>query len=68
MKNYVCINGNKIQITDEQAEEITKGLAIRTTVQLSERAVGDTFRIGECEFVVLEHKEEITARYYRSWY
>lgn len=61
MKNYVCINGNKIQITDEQAEEITKGLAIRTTVKLSEREVGDTFRIGEYEFVVLEHREEITA-------
>lgn len=61
MKNYVCINGNKIQITDEQAEEITKGLAIRTTVKLSEKAVGDTFRIGEYEFVVLEHREEITA-------
>ncbi len=61
MKNYVCIGGNKIELTEEQIEKLTEGLAIRTSVRLADKAEGDTFRIGEYEFVVLEHREGTTA-------
>lgn len=60
MKNYVCINGNKIKLTEEQIAEITKSV-IPAPVKLSDKAVGDTFKIGEYEFIVLEHGKETTA-------
>lgn len=60
MKNYACINGNKIELTDEQVAEITK-IATSASVKLSDKAVGDTFKIGNHEFIVLEHSNETTA-------
>ena len=60
MKNYVCINGNKIKLTDEQITQIRKSVIPRA-FKLSDKAVGDTFKIGDYEFVVLEHSKETTA-------
>lgn len=60
MKNYACINGNKIELTDEQVAEITK-IATSASVKLSDKAVGDTFKIGNHEFIVLEQSKETTA-------
>ena len=60
MKNYLCIDGNKTELTEEQIEEIKK-IVISDRVKLSDKAVGDTFKIGEYEFIVLEHSKETTA-------
>ena len=58
--NYMMLNDQKIQLTDEQVEEIKKSLGI-TSVKLSDIPVGETFKIGEYEFIVLEHAKETTA-------
>ena len=62
MSNYIVINGKRIELTEEQVKDIiapqTKD---ETTVQLSQIAVGDTFRIEDHEFIVLEHSGDTTA-------
>ena len=60
MKNYVCINGNKIELTDEQVAQFNKS-AVSKYVKLSQKKVGDTLKIGKYEFIVLEHSKETTA-------
>ena len=60
MKNYVCINGNKIELTDEQVAQIKRSI-ITAAVKLSDKEIGETFRIGDYEFVVLEHRDGTTA-------
>ena len=54
MKNYLCIDGKRIELTEDQIAEITKSV-ITAPVKLSDKAVGDTFKIGEYEFIALEH-------------
>ena len=60
MKNYICFNGKKIELTSEQVAEMKKSLGI-SEVKLSDISIGKTFKIGEHEFIVLEHMEEGTA-------
>ena len=60
MKNYICFNGKKIELTSEQVAEMKKSLGI-SEVKLYDISVGETFKIGEHEFIVLEHMEEGTA-------
>ena len=59
MENYLCIGNEKIALSPEFAEalkkEITKNTAQKT--KLSEIAVGDTFKVGDYEFIVLEHNK-----------
>ncbi len=58
--NYIVLNDKKIELTDEQIKEIRECL-FSAPVKLSDVAVGDTFKIGENEMVVLEHSEGSTA-------
>ncbi len=60
MKNYICFNGKKIELSDAQVAEIKKSLGIGQ-VRLKDIPVGETFKIGDYEFVVLEHSKETTA-------
>ena len=60
MKNYICFNGKKIELTSEQVAEMKKSLGI-SEVKLSDIAMGETFKIGEHEFIVLEHTPSETA-------
>ena len=53
MKNYIKINNQKIQLTDEQVSEIQKSFGI-SSVKLSDIPVGGTFEIGKYEFFVLD--------------
>ena len=59
MENYIKIGGVKIELTAEQVEKIKKDCG--TGLKLSDVAVGDTFKIGKYEFVVLEHSKDTTA-------
>lgn len=61
MKNYLCINGKKIELTKEQVTQLKRSVASDPTRPLSEKKVGDTFKIGKYEFIVLEHSKETTA-------
>ena len=60
MKNYFYLNGTKIELTEEQARQISESFNIAPkagTVLLAERAVGDTVKIGDYEFIVLKQGE-----------
>ena len=54
MKDYICINNQKIELTEEQVKQImAAGGHVGT--KLSEFAVGDIATIGKHEMIVLEH-------------
>ncbi len=60
MKNYLMLNNKKIELTPEQVKEIENSFGFNR-VKLSDISVGGTFKVGEFEFVVLEHHEETTS-------
>ncbi len=60
MKNYICINGVKTAITQEQMETLKRALSGEKEGTLGSVPVGETFKIGEYEFIALEHSEGTT--------
>lgn len=58
--NYIMLNGTKINLTDEQVEEIKRTFSVNQ-IKLSDIPEGETFKVGNYEFVVLEHLEGETA-------
>lgn len=60
MKNYISINDQKIELTDEQVEKL-KGSFNLPCVKLADVPVGETFKIGDHEFIVLEHTGDTSA-------
>lgn len=60
MKNYICINGQKVELSDEQVKSL-KGSLNLPGVKLADVPVGEVFKIGNREFVVLEHSGDTTA-------
>lgn len=56
--NAVVLNGKVTELTEEQVKSIVDGLAMSVNTAgkkpLSEVKVGDTFKIGKHEFIVLE--------------
>lgn len=60
MKNYISINNQKVELTDEQVAKIKTALDMPSK-RLSDIAIGDVCRIGTHEFVVLEQSGDTTA-------
>ena len=60
MKNYICLNGQYIELSDAQVAEMQKSLGIGQ-VKLKDIPVGEPFKVGNYEFVVLEHSKETAA-------
>lgn len=61
MSNYIVINNQRIELTEEQVKQIIAAQSQENpTIQLSEIAVGDTFKIGEHEFIVLAQSGDTT--------
>ena len=60
MSNYLMLNNKKIELTPEQVKEIENSFDFNKCM-LKNIEVGDTFKVGDFEFVVLEHCEETTA-------
>ena len=58
--NYIMLNGKRIDLTDEQVEEIKSTFSVNQ-IKLSDVAEGKTFKVGDYEFIVLEHMEDKTA-------
>ena len=58
--NYIMLNGTKINLTDEQVEEIKRTFSVNQ-IKLSDIPEGETFKVGDYEFIVLEHLEDKTA-------
>lgn len=59
MKNYICLNGQKIELSAEQLTEMRKSLGIGQ-IELSSLSPKDIFKIGKHEFIVLEQIEGAT--------
>lgn len=51
-ENYLCLNGQKIELTKEQLAKIRDSVVKKT--RLSEKEVGDIVTIGDYEYIVLE--------------
>ena len=60
MKNYISINDQIIALTDEQVEKLRYSFNM-PCVKLADVPVGETFKIGNHEMVVLEHSGDTTA-------
>lgn len=58
--NYINLNGKQIPLTDEQVREIQQSFGIEQ-IKLSDIPVGETFKVGKYEFIVLEHSSDTTA-------
>ena len=67
MTNYIRINSQKIELTEEQVKQITAACGIQQK-QLAEHAVGETVKIGNFEMVVLEQQEGRTALILKGMY
>lgn len=62
MSNHIVINNQHIELTEEQVKQLSEALNLaNTTIKLSDISVGDTFKIGEHELIVLEHSGDTTA-------
>ena len=62
MENYIVINGNRIDLTEDQVELIlATHKKAEPQIRLSEVAVGETFQIGQYGLIVLEHSGDTTA-------
>ena len=59
MKNFISINGQKTELTEEQVQQIRASFGM--SVQLADVAVGDTVKIGDYELIVLEQSGDTTA-------
>lgn len=59
MDNYIKINNQITYLTDEQVKSIQQSFGINK--KLADFAVGETFKVADCEFIVLEHSKETTA-------
>lgn len=62
--NAVVLNGNVTELTEDQVKSIIDGLGGRGKEgerKLSSIKVGETFKIGDREFIVLEQSGDITA-------
>lgn len=62
MENYFMKDGKKTELTEEQAVRIEKLIYADTGAprKLGDILVGDTFKVGEHEFIVLEQREGFT--------
>ena len=59
MENYIQILGQRIELTEEQVEEIKKGTA-EDKVTLGSISEGETGMIGDYEVIVLNHNADST--------
>ena len=60
MKNYISINGQKTELTEEQVQQIKASFGV-ASIRLGDVAVGDTVKIGDYELIILEQSGNTTA-------
>ena len=59
MKNFISINGQKTELTEEQVQQIKASFGL--SVKLADMAVGDVVKVGDYEMIVLEQSGGTTA-------
>ena len=57
MNNSLMLNGKQIDLTEAQIKEIKQSFGMGN-IQLSEISEGETFKIGEHEFILLELSDD----------
>ena len=67
MQNYICINNQKIDLTEDQIKQVAEACGIQSN-RLSESAVGEIVKIGSYEMVVLEQFGGQTALILKDLY
>ena len=67
MNNYININNQRIDLTEDQIKKIMEACNIQRK-QLSEYAAGDIVKIGDFELVVLEQLSGETAMILKGMY
>ena len=65
MKNYLCFNGKKIPLTKEQIDSIKNQFA--PCKRLGDVPVGELAKIGEHDYIVLEHVGDYTRLLMRDF-
>ena len=60
MENYIVINGEKTYLSEAQVESI-KGRISIPNLKLADIPAGETFKLGNHEFIVLEQSGDTTA-------
>ena len=61
MRNYISINNQQIDLTDEQVEKIRSCFSLPVSdTKLADVPVGDTVKIGDHEMIVLEQLGTVT--------
>lgn len=65
MNNYLCFNGKKIPLTKEQIDSIKNQFA--PCKRLGDVPVGELAKIGEHEYIVLDHVGEYTRLLMRDF-
>lgn len=59
MKNFISINGQKTELTEEQVQQIRASFGL--SAKLADVAVGDTRKIGDYEVIILEQTGDTTV-------
>lgn len=67
MKDYISINNQKIDLTEEQVKKIMEACGVQHK-QLADFRAGDTVKIGDFEMVVLEQHGTETALILKDLY
>lgn len=60
MKNYISINGQQTELTEEQVQQIKASFSLQAE-RLAEVPVGDIRKVGDYEVIVLEQSGDTTA-------
>ena len=60
MENYINICGQQIELTAEQVERL-RGILGKADIRLADVPVGETFKLGGHEMIVLEQSGDTTA-------
>ncbi len=68
-KNYICLNGQKIEIADEKLNEIKKALGVKDCFCIEKNEKGEQIaHVGKYEFLVLERSGDTIALLLKSLY
>lgn len=67
MNNYISINNQKIELTEDQVRQIREAYSSKSSL-LCNVSVGELVKIGDYEFIVLEQFGEETALILKDFY
>ncbi|MBO5969371.1 MAG: hypothetical protein J6S14_12825 [Clostridia bacterium] len=68
-KNYICLNGQKIEIEENKLSEIKKTLGVKDRFYIDKNEKGEQIaHVGEYDFLVLERSGDTIALLLKSLY